>query len=74
MIVSSEQTQNQIKTILHTNFKLWHVWNAEKNASLDMQEISLIECSKCLLPVLIHACRRLQKLVIGLKNISLWKL
>jgi len=28
-IFSSEQTQNQIKTILHTNFKLRHVWNAE---------------------------------------------
>jgi len=41
MIFSSQQTQNQIKIILHTNCKLWHVWNAEKNASHDTQEISL---------------------------------
>jgi len=28
-IFSSKQTQNQIKTILHSNLKLWHIWNAE---------------------------------------------
>ena len=48
----------------------------EKNASHDTREISLIEwdlyneCLQCLPvpPVLMQACRRLQKLVIGLKR------
>jgi len=33
--------KNRSKPFLHTNFKLRHVWNAEKNASHDTQEISL---------------------------------
>jgi len=71
--------RNEIKTILHTNFKQQHVWSAEKNDSHDTQEISLIsliewdlynECLQCLTvpPVFMQACRCLRKLVIGLKN------
>jgi len=82
MIFSSEQTQNQIKTILCTNFELRHVWNAEKTPVTTcrkyhwlndsplqwMFKVSATSVDASVQMLAMQACRRLRKLVVGLKN------
>jgi len=68
---------NHIKTSLHPNFKLWHVWTAKKRQSWHVRNITdwmvdlYSECLKCPPPVLMQAShRRLGKRVIDFLTAS----